>query len=78
MEIYKILSSIGLLLDIVGVIMLFRFGLPSKVGDAPGLVIGDILPETVKKNVYIKRMAYVSLGFLIIGFSLQLAGMFLQ
>ena len=78
MVIYKILSSAGLLLDIVGVIMLFQYGLPSRIEEALSLALGDIMPETEKKNLFIKRITYVSLSALIIGFILQLAGVLIQ
>ena len=70
MEAFKILSSIGLVLDIIGVIMLFYFGLPSKIEEnATCLITSDEPQDSIEKNnKYIRKMAYVSLAFLIVGF----------
>lgn len=75
----KILSSIGLLLDIIGVILLFLYGLPSKVKeDDRGqiyLTVGNDEEAANRERNRFKRYRFLSrfaLALLIIGFSLQI------
>jgi hypothetical protein len=76
---YKIFTSIGLIFDILGVIMLFRYGLPSRVIDAPHLILMKGLSnEEIAVNSKIRKWAYTGLIFLIIGFVGQIAGVILQ
>ena len=71
------LVSIGLLCDIAGVILLFRFGLPSRVPR-----IGRLVLETSKEEDAaieagqrrFERMARLALALLVSGFALQLVG----
>lgn len=70
-----LLSVAGLSLDIIGVILLFKFGLPSKIID--GYAIGETLKgkdksEQDKKNWKIRFGARWGLALLILGFILQL------
>lgn len=72
----NIVSSIGLISDIVGVLILFVYGLPSKI-EQHNLVSfsGTKEPEHVsRKNRKVKRWAYVGLSLLLLGFILQLIG----
>ncbi len=62
-------SSIGLILDIIGVIMLFIYGLPSKIKEQD--YIGK---EETKEDIRVKKMAYIGLSFILFGFILQLFG----
>lgn len=71
--------SIGLVLDIIGVILLFLFGLPSKVKTEEGEPMEwDIAEEEEEKRKrrlrFYKIMSHIGLACLIIGFSLQLIG----
>lgn len=70
-------NSLGLLLDIAGVVLLFIFGLPAKVSAETHEVDfwGSKTPkaqEEVQKYKRYKAGAYCGLALLIIGFSLQL------
>ena len=72
-----IISSIGLSIDIIGVLILFKYGLPSGISEGEYFVDGE--PESEKevrekRNKFIKRMAYCGLSCLLIGFILQLIG----
>ena len=61
--------------DIVGVILLFIYGLPSKIIGPPKMLLeGDITNDELKKNAFVTKMSYLGLTLLIIGFILQLAG----
>jgi hypothetical protein len=69
----KILTAIGLITDILGVILLFLYGLPSKVVEPPKLLLeGDVGDDDQKKNEFIKKMSYLGLALLILGFTFQL------
>ncbi len=71
------LVSIGLLCDIAGVFLLFRFGLPSRSPQ-----VGHLLLETSKEEDAaieagrrrFERMARLALTLLVFGFGLQLVG----
>ena len=82
MELSNIINSFGLILDIVGVIILFRFGLPPKVfrdGVIPKVASLSI-QEKSKEYSKFKRhkyWSYFGLSLLIIGFALQIASNFL-
>jgi len=57
---YKIFTSIGLFLDILGVILLFRYGLPSKIIGPPRLLISENVTEEEEIfNKEVKKWAYV-------------------
>ena len=70
----QIINSIGLLLDIFGVVLLFKYGLPSNAATRTG-VYGDVAPEVRK---HYDRMGQLGLALLIAGFLFQLASNFLQ
>ena len=68
------LSSIGLILDIIGVILLFKFGLPenlSREGYDVMRFVGINEDEKRKAKLY-DRWAKVALMLLVFGFALQL------
>jgi hypothetical protein len=71
----------GLMSDILGVLLLFKFGLPSKfVVVTNNLVWGDVDNKSEesraanRKNKKISFWAHVGLSLLILGFLLQFAG----
>ena len=68
------LQSLGLLLDIVGVVLLFKYGLPefSPSGGVDRLAIGPSAPEDIRKEKKYRKMGKVGLALLILGFFLQL------
>lgn len=65
------LICIGLALDIAGVVMLYRYGLPSKMPQAEPFTW--TAPPEAEVNRF-KRKSYVGLWLLILGFALQLVG----
>ena len=71
-------SSIGLVSDIIGVLLLFKYGLPSKVEESSGsILIGEPHTDTktrLAKNKKIIFWANVGLTSVLIGFVLQLIG----
>lgn len=69
-----IYTQIGLVLDIVGVIILFEYGLPSKVKDTDGyLLLGDETDSSniKRKNKQVRFMAYLGLILILLGFIFQ-------
>lgn len=70
-----IVNTIGLASDIVGAILLFKFGLPSKWRDVPLRAISETELEEQQRhstNKQIQRGARWGLSLLIFGFALQL------
>jgi hypothetical protein len=70
-------SSVGLILDIIGVLLLFKYGLPSKVSSAPIRVLEESTMEEqqrIIKNRKIRFRANFGLSLIIFGFILQFVG----
>ena len=68
------LQSLGLLLDIVGVVLLFKYGLPefSPSGGVDSLAIGPSAPEEICKEKKYRKMGKMGLVLIVSGFVLQL------
>jgi len=78
MDFSNIINSIGLGLDIIGVLILFKYGLPSKMHMPPKLLLeNDLAKKEKQENKNIKRWAHAGLIILLIGFILQFIGNFL-
>lgn len=74
-------SQLGLVCDIIGAILLFKYGLPTKYQETAGSFLVDAASEEDERNVsennkMIKRRAYMGVILLIAGFVLQLTGNF--
>lgn len=77
-----IISLIGLILDIIGVVLLFIYGLPSKIIPDNVVTIHNVYAadddnsttEEKERNKRIKIGAYSGLSLLIIGFAFQATG----
>ena len=75
-------SSVGLILDIVGVGIIFVYGLSADVRETGGQIIswpggkGD--EEAKGQYRRYKRISRIGLGCLIVGFALQLISNFLS
>ncbi|MBX7204439.1 MAG: hypothetical protein K1X81_03340 [Bacteroidia bacterium] len=81
-------SSIGIILDIIGALLLFRYGLPSEYIETPPENMGVLGANPIweedeykkmeadieKRNKKIIFWSRVGLGCLIIGFVLQFIG----
>jgi hypothetical protein len=75
----KVVNSAGLLCDIVGVILLFKFGLPDEVrrmGQSYIALEASDAAEIAKADRY-DRFARIGLAAIIVGFILQLVSNFL-
>jgi len=78
--IFEQLNSIGLVLDIVGAIILFKYGIPEKI-DKDGnvhLLLEDVDEDEIKKAKKYKLYSRIGIMLLIIGFSLQLISNFIS
>jgi hypothetical protein len=74
----KVLNSIGLLLDISGAYLLFKFGLPEEIrrSGAIALALEQVdEAEAAKAKCYDRRGKF-GLGLLVVGFVLQLLSNF--
>jgi len=70
----KLVNSIGLILDILGALLIFRFGLPEKIsrtGSSALLLEGTDEAEIEKAKCF-DRITRLGIGLLIAGFALQL------
>ena len=71
-----VINSAGLALDIIGVILLFFFGLPSRVREGPPVLsFGEDPDSTKQREKQWKRYQLVSwfaLVLLVLGFFLQI------
>ena len=66
MNLSLVLNSIGLILDIIGVIILFKYGLPPNA-----LSVGDDGIVTDKLVPIVMAMRRTALGLIVTGFILQ-------
>lgn len=67
------INSIGLFLDILGVVLLFIYGLPKDMAkDGHQFITANPTDESVRKYKLYNRLSYVALAMLIIGFLLQI------
>lgn len=78
------ISSLGLLLDIIGAVMLYIYGSPIRQETKEGNRIlavnyGTTEQKEERKRVFekIQRRSRCAIGLLVIGFSLQLIGNFI-
>ena len=70
------INSVGLFLDILGVILLFFFALPSRISEGPPyLSFGSDPDSTKQREKQRKRYKFwsgLAMGLLILGFVLQM------
>lgn len=71
----SLLNTIGLVFDIMGVILLFKYGLPSNVRKDGGnvMLFQDTNQEEIKKWHKYNFWSRVGLISIIVGFSFQIA-----
>jgi hypothetical protein len=75
----KVVNSIGLVMDVVGVLLLFKFGLPEDVrrkGQSYLLLEETDQNEIAKAECY-DFWARIALGLVVLGFVAQLVSNFL-
>lgn len=66
-------TNIGLSLDIIGVIMLFFFGLPSTISKLnPTLQIRKFTKKEKRKIIISFFMSHIAIVFIVVGFIFQL------
>lgn len=66
------LNATGLIIDMIGVLILFKYGLPSEMNLPPKIELEQGLTIKEKKqNKTIKRRSKIGLSCLIIGFLFQ-------
>jgi len=70
-----VFNTAGLSLDIVGVIMLFFFGLPPKVAMQGVLTFGGADQKTKRRYAW---LSWAALVFLVVGFGLQMVSGLLE
>ncbi|MDD5456572.1 MAG: hypothetical protein PHV30_06015 [Candidatus Margulisbacteria bacterium] len=75
----NILNSLGLILDIVGACMIFKFGLPENINKEghSHLILEQIDEKEKKKAQNYDSFSVVGLSLLIFGFLLQLISNFI-
>jgi hypothetical protein len=61
-------SIAGLVLDVIGVWLVFWYGIPSRAGGAVGLLVKESDPRKAKRE---RLLGYLGLGCLTLGFLLQ-------
>ena len=71
-----VISVIGLCLDIVGVVLLWRFGLPPDVrrGGVGFLMLQKTDEREAKRAAMYDRLSHVALALIVIGFVAQAVG----
>lgn len=65
------INTAGLTLDIAGVVLLYRFGLPSRVRESGLEFFGWKSPEALKEYERARTLSRTGLILLILGFALQ-------
>lgn len=68
------INDIGLILDIVGAVLLFKFGLPAQI-DRTGsvhIITEEVDHDEVRKGKLYDRWGKIGLVLLMVGFALQL------
>ena len=74
----SIVNSAGLVFDIVGAILLIKFGIPNKIDPKGRMVIewDAVDQDEIKKANAYKRWSNISILLIIFGFLLQLISIF--
>ena len=70
----EIINSTGLFLDIIGVVLLFRFGLPSTTADKRGSVLLSVGTDKETKKEWKRhhRISWLAMVLIVVGFILQI------
>jgi hypothetical protein len=76
----NVVNSFGLVLDIIGAVLLWKYGLPESISrEGHSYLIMEQEDEAEKlKAARYDRWAKVGLGSIIVGFALQLASNFMS
>ena len=73
MTIDELLVRSGLLLDIVGVVVLYRYGLPSRYPKQDVLTLSGTAPDE-REQTWFRWLSKTGLVLLVTGFALQFLG----
>lgn len=68
------ITSLGLIFDMIGVLILFYSGLPFKMPERNLYIEESLTPEQIKKDKKQNMIAYIGLTNLLLGFVLQFFG----
>lgn len=73
---WQYVTTFGLVLDIIGVVLLFKFGLPPSVNRHGHnfTTLGGQDEDEIKTGKLYDRISWGALALLVIGFGLQIAG----
>ena len=72
---YFDLTNIGLILDIIGAILLYKYGLPSTITrNQPTLLVRNYTKKETRQMIVCILLSHVGIIFLISGFVLQFIG----
>ena len=73
-EVIKWLSPIGLILDIIGAVFIYKYGLPEEVSrtGSINLVLEQEDEEEIEKGKRFDRLSKIGFYLLIVGFLFQL------
>jgi hypothetical protein len=73
------INSTGLVFDIVGALLLWKYGLPEAINrdGSIDLILEQTSDEEVTKAKHYDNMSKIALGLLILGFALQLLSNFI-
>ncbi len=76
----QLVNSLGLVFDIVGVILVWRFGLPDPIDrtGAVGIAQMKVDTEQIKKGARYDCWGRIGLVLIILGFVLQIMGNWLR
>lgn len=74
MEYGNTINSIGLIFDIIGVLLLFKYGVPSEINSTGSitLILEQVDQEEIKKWKKYNLWSKIGLLFIILGFAFQL------
>ncbi len=75
----ELFNTVGLILDIFGVVLLFRFGLPPDVSrdGTVGFALGTDEREARRAKRY-ARISWTALGLIVTGFLLQIVATWMR
>ena len=73
-ELSRIVNAVGLIFDIIGVVMLWRFGLPQRINEeGREIAVYNESDETKAVARRFKKLSLTAVCLIVFGFSLQLA-----
>ncbi len=79
MECHTLINSLGLIINIIGSLILLKFGLPNRISPEGhiSLILEGVDQDEINKAKIYKRWSFIGIIFLIVGFVFQLASNFI-